>query len=188
MKILICGDSFAADWSKKYPECKGWATQLAEKYSVVNLAQAGVSQYKIYKQVSSVEITNFDVVIVIHTSPYRIVTSKHPLYSNDILHKDSDLIFSDIEYHAKKFINKFNSPLQTAYNFFIYHYDKEFQETTYNLYKEKVESLITIPKVIINNFEDWETIKINHKGNCNHLNDEGNKILFNRINDIIKKL
>ena len=64
----------------------------------------------------------------------------------------------------KKFINKINFPLQNAYNFFIYHYDKEFQETTYQLYKEKIESMITVPKIIINEFykENVQWSKYDH--------------------------
>ena len=49
MKILICGDSFAADWTVKYPG-QGWPNMLAEIHEVTNLAQAGCSEYKILKQ------------------------------------------------------------------------------------------------------------------------------------------
>ena len=64
MKILIAGDSFATVW----PDSQlGWPTLLAKKYSVVNLAQAGIGEYKILKQIQSQEINNFDLVIVSHT-------------------------------------------------------------------------------------------------------------------------
>ena len=48
-KILICGDSFAADWSKKY-EGKGWVNMIENDHVITNIAEAGVSEYKIYKQ------------------------------------------------------------------------------------------------------------------------------------------
>jgi len=48
MKILICGDSFAADWTVKYPG-QGWPNMLAQQHEIVNLAQAGCSEYKIFK-------------------------------------------------------------------------------------------------------------------------------------------
>ena len=54
MKILICGDSFAADWTIKYPG-QGWPNMLSQQYEIVNLAQAGCSEYKILKQL---EFTN----------------------------------------------------------------------------------------------------------------------------------
>ena len=47
--ILIIGDSFAADWTVKYPTVVGWPNLLAKNYNVVNLAQAGAGEYKIYQ-------------------------------------------------------------------------------------------------------------------------------------------
>jgi hypothetical protein len=48
-KILICGDSFAADWSKKYNSI-GWVNMIENDHIITNIAEAGVSEYKIYKQ------------------------------------------------------------------------------------------------------------------------------------------
>jgi hypothetical protein len=58
-KLLICGDSFAADWTVKVKE-KGWVNLLAQDYKVTNLAQAGCSEYKILKQLQSVNLDKFD--------------------------------------------------------------------------------------------------------------------------------
>ena len=55
-KILIVGDSFAADWSIKHKECNGWVNMLCDDFFVTNIAQAGVSEYKIYKQLLSQDI------------------------------------------------------------------------------------------------------------------------------------
>jgi hypothetical protein len=99
-KILICGDSFAADWSKKY-EGKGWVNMIENDHVITNIAEAGVSEYKIYKQLISFDLTQFDLVIVAHTSPYRVVTRLHPVHYNNSLHKHADLLFGDIEYHYK---------------------------------------------------------------------------------------
>ena len=64
MKILILGDSFATDWTSKYPQGKGWPNLLAEKFDVTNLAQAGISEYKILKQIKSVSnLEKFDLKI-----------------------------------------------------------------------------------------------------------------------------
>ena len=60
MKILIVGDSFAADWSVKYNDYHGWPNLLAQKFEVTNLAKAGVGQYKIYKQLQNID--DFDLV------------------------------------------------------------------------------------------------------------------------------
>ena len=107
--ILIIGDSFAADWSTKYNNYLGWPNLLAQSHSVTNLAQAGVSEHKIYKQLCSVQdLSVYDVVIVAHTSPFRVPTKRHPMHSKDVLHKDADLIYSDIEYHSNRLKNIFN--------------------------------------------------------------------------------
>ena len=46
LRILIAGDSFAAEW----PGNNGWVKLLSQKFSVTNVAQAGVGEYKILKQ------------------------------------------------------------------------------------------------------------------------------------------
>ena len=49
MKLLVAGDSFAAEW----PGNSGWVKLLAQEHPVTNVAQAGVSEYKILKQVQN---------------------------------------------------------------------------------------------------------------------------------------
>jgi hypothetical protein len=83
MKILVVGDSFAADWTVKYPCGKGWVNLLAEHHDVTNLAQAGCCEYRILKQLKENYIAgHFDAVIVSHTSPYRLYTRKNPIQNN----------------------------------------------------------------------------------------------------------
>ncbi len=43
-KLLIAGDSFAADWLSGE---SGWPNLLANEYDVTNVAQAVCSEYKI---------------------------------------------------------------------------------------------------------------------------------------------
>ena len=181
MKILIIGDSFAADWTVKYPGLQGWPNLLSTEYDVTNLAQAGVSEYKIYKQLCSINVIDYDFAIVAHTSPYRLVTRRHPIHTNDALHANCDLIYGDIEHHALKAKNKSNLSLHNAYWFFSYHYDEEYQETTYKLFREKIEYLLTIPFITITDFDDWDKITTTYKGICNHLSDEGNLLMYKKI-------
>ena len=64
-KILIAGDSFAA----LYPgERQGWPNLLSEKYNIKNVAQAGISEYKILNQIKSENLNQYDLVIVSYKS------------------------------------------------------------------------------------------------------------------------
>lgn len=196
--ILIIGDSFAADWSVKFTDYKGWPNLLAEKFAVTNYAQAGVSEYKIYKQLENVLwLGVYEIVIVSHTSPYRVPTRNHPIHSNDKLHYNADLMLNDITFHNNKFSNLFNKSLKSALSYFKYHYDIEFYETTYKLYRKAIEDRLSFTKFIsLNMFPNSEfksTLDLSHvvqthSGKINHMSEEGNKlsyeILLNKIQEI----
>ena len=115
MKILIAGDSFAAKW----PDTTvGWVDLLSKDHKVTNVAQAGVGEYKIYKQIENIDQNLYDCIIVSHTSPSRIHTPSHPIHTAGF-HKDCDLILTDI---SEKF-SFFDNRLKTAQGWFKYHYD-----------------------------------------------------------------
>ena len=189
--ILIAGDSFAAVWPGMYI---GWPGMLKENYNVTNLAQAGVSEYKILKQLQSVNLSNFDSVIVSHTSPSRVHTLQHPLHKEG-LHKDCDLIYTDIADRS----SLFNPSLRSAKGWFRYHYDDEYQIDIYMLIRKEIRSLlgshnyISITHTDIsttyalehNNISFADTWKYN-KGTVNHYTLEGNKKIFKQLVDIIQ--
>jgi hypothetical protein len=104
MKIFIAGDSFAADWSIKYPTMQGWPNMLADIHTVTNAAEAGCGEYKILKQLTSHALADYDAIIVSHTSPYRIHTNFHPVHGKDKLHYNSDFIYEDCRAHKLKFM------------------------------------------------------------------------------------
>lgn len=194
LKILISGDSFAADWSLKYPNVCGWPNMLAKIYNVTNIAECGISQYKIWQQIKNSNLNNFDICIVCHTSPYRVHTRKHPIHYNDILHKNSDLILNDVEYHKNKLSNIFNRSLITAVNWFKFHYDPEFQEVIYKLIKKDIQEMIEkIHFIEIFNFEKndskfcYSKYLETDRGNINHFNARVNNIIFNDIKNEIQK-
>jgi hypothetical protein len=191
MKILIAGDSFAAVW----PDSQmGWPTLLANKYDVVNLAQAGIGEYKILKQIESQEINNFDLVIVSHTSPSRLHTNNHPVHKEGF-HKNCDLILNDL-------INRsaFRNPsLKAAQEYFKYHYDDEYQIDIYNLIRKQINELITVPYIsmshvnIVNNLAieanhlDFSNLWSKERGSMNHYTVEGNFKIFETLEDIISE-
>jgi hypothetical protein len=187
-KLLIAGDSFAADWSKKYNGVSGWVNMLESDYDVTNIAEAGVSEYKIYKQLEKIDITKFDHVIVSHTSAYRIPIVEHPIHKNDLLHNNCDIIYSDAEEHIENDIMKiaidfygniFHSEYFCFINDLIF---KEIQKITPNAFH------ITF----FDNFYDssvlkFEDIFLSHKGNVNHLDEKGNSLFYNMIKNILNE-
>lgn len=196
--ILIIGDSFAADWSVKYSAYQGWPALLGHTYRITNLAQAGVSEYKIYKQLLSADLTKYDYVLVSHTSPYRVATRQHPVHTNNSLHKNADLIYSDIEYHSGRIRNWFNFALRSAYSFFLYHYDEGFQITTYKLYREKINQMLEGKPVIVisalpglmpfateQTVLDYTDLRELESGLINHFSEQGNWIIYQ---DLLKQL
>lgn len=198
MKILVAGDSFAADWSPKYPNGRGWPNLLADRFDVTNLAQAGVGEYKILQQLKTVDLHCFDLIIISHTSPYRVHTRRHPVHSEDILHCDSDLCISDISYHAGFFQRLVNPRLWSAYRFFLDHFDDKYQEEIYLLLRAKIQqSLSEIRSIVINHNiaignKDTasETLDISglqktNPGLHNHLDAIGNHMVFKQLCSMI---
>jgi len=201
-QILIIGDSFAADWSIKYRDYPGWPNLLAEKYHVTNLAQAGVSEYKIYKQLLSIDnLEKYDLVIVSHTSPYRIYTQRHPVHCHDALHKDADLMANDLHYHGSKIKNLFNISLKCALQFFKYHSDQDYLDTVYRLFREKINDGLKNKKIIvISNLKHLEPFMtestvLNYSdllllspGIVNHLSPQANMAVYQGVVDQIQQL
>ena len=191
-KILICGDSFAADWTVKY-EGFGWPNLLAKTYDVTNVAQAGCSEYKIYKQLMSQDIEDYDVVIISHTSPNRIYVDHHPIHSEDPLHKDCDLIYTDIKEHAvinpelKSIVDFYESYFNEKYAVFVHnmicekidHHTRNHQGTVIHISNIDWDDLYQFPDMVV-----FSKLRKNH-GLMNHYNDRTNFKLFNTINSII---
>jgi hypothetical protein len=192
LKILVAGDSFAAAW----PETKsGWPSLLGSMFNVTNVAQAGVGEYKILKQIKNVNLNLFDLVIVSHTSPFRIHTPTHPIERAG-LHQHCDLIYTDLEAN----FNVNNKSLTTALNWFKYHYDEDYQNDIYTLLRKEINHLITIPYLCLDHnpitskyaFEenriDLSHVWAKNRGDVNHYTDQGNLWVFNEITNTIKEL
>jgi len=179
--LLIIGDSFAADWSSK-SNSLGWVNKLESDYDVTNLAQAGVSEYKLYLQLQSVNPKNYDQIIVSHTSAYRIPIEEHPIHKGDSLHNNCDIIFSDVKEHLD------NPIMKTAYDFYseIFHADY-FVFINELIYKEihkitpNALHITFFDSFYDDNVLKYETIFLKNRGNINHLNDVGNMIIYNEM-------
>jgi len=187
--LLICGDSFAADWTVKYPGW-GWPNKLAECFDVTNLAQPGCGEYKIYQQLLSVDLNKFSTILVSHTSPNRIYVKTHPVHYNDVLHKNSDLIYTDILEHAKN-----DKSLSSIVDYYENYFDLEYAKFVHSMTCEKIQNLLTTVtgKILhvahspwhnlhqFDNMINFEWVFKKHNGFMNHYNDQGNKIICDLI-------
>ena len=185
--ILIVGDSFAADWTKKYDGI-GWVNMLETDYDVKNIAQAGVSEYKIFKQLESENLNDYDYVIASHTSAYRIPVKEHPIHFNDVLHKDCDLIYSDLKEHS------YNILANVAVDFYSYLYDTDYACFTHELILKEIQN--RFPNMINITFFDsfnksidgihmFEDIFLKNRGDMNHLNPKGNLFIYDKIKSLL---
>jgi hypothetical protein len=192
-KLLICGDSFAADWTIKY-KGKGWVNLLADSYAVTNLAQAGCSEYKILKQVQSVDLTKFDMILVSHTSPYRLYVKEHPIHNKDILHKNSCLIYSDVNEYLPA-----HPELEPITHYLERYFDLEYAEHMHGLLIKEIESICPANTVHLSHIEwgdiyqcrNWINFKDifkHHRGMINHYDDEGNRIIYTAVKHKLREL
>ena len=166
MKILIIGDSFATRYDGAYP---GWAEMLEQKHTVTNLAQAGVSEYKILKQLQSVTVKDFDCVIVSHTSPNRMHTAYNPLHQSG-LHKDCDFIYEDVK-----------GRLPDVEKFFTEYFDLDYANYVYNLIHKEITSLLIDIRVIDIEQLGLKKLFETDRGEVQHLNKQANVTFYNRL-------
>lgn len=139
VKILICGDSFAVDYTVVNKNDAGWSSMLTNDFTVTNCAQAGISEYKILKQLENQILDNYTAIIVTHTSPYRVHIKSNPMHLNSDLHKDADLIYNDVISHYND--NPSNTILKTAKDYFEHIFDDEYYQDVYYLIVEKIKTL-----------------------------------------------
>lgn len=187
-KLLITGDSFAADWSVKY-NVSGWPNLLAQYYDVTNIAQAGCGQYKILQQLKSQNLKDFDSVIVSHTSPYRIFTAYHPIHFDDKLHHNSDFIYSDVKAHN----------IESMVEYFEKYFDLGYAKDIHLLLCKEILALTSPFKTLhITHFEwdgllefdliNFAKVYAKHPGNANHYNQAGNLLVFNELKDQLDRM
>jgi len=173
--ILICGDSFAIDYKKYNVEIphKGWPNYLADKHNVTNLATPGVGQWKIWKQVESANLENFDIVLVSIGSPNRVHCRTHPVHKQGMF-MESDLAWMDID--RSSWLNK---ALTTAKNWFVYFYDQQYQNELYEMITDKIINHIKHKKYILVGHNESRTLDTDRENfiNCNDLwNNERGKV------------
>lgn len=179
--ILICGDSFASDWTVKNNR-PGWVNFLQ---NTDIKAQAGVGEYKILKQIQSSDLELYTHIIISHTSPYRIHTLTNPLHTDDVLHYACDFIYEDVK-----------NRLVDVEKFFTEYFDFEYSLYVHKKICKDIDEITSKYNTIHINHIDWTDLykfkdqidfsKIKKTINkSNHYSDKQNKIVYNKILDRI---
>lgn len=191
LKILLAGDSFSAKWPDSP---SGWPELLKSEFKITNVSQAGVGEYKILQQLKNQNLYNFDLVIVNHTSPFRVHTT-NPIHTSK-LHSNCDLIFTDVE---ANFDTK-DEKVITAFNWFKHHYDEQYQIDIYKLMREEIQRILNIPYLAIDhnptsaehafekNHLDFTAHWLANKGVVNHYTEDGNQHVAKIIKEKIYEM
>lgn len=184
MKILILGDSFC------YTESDNdyhWVNLLKQNYTVENCASPGIGEYKIFKQYMGQE---YDILLVHHTSPYRIHARHNPLHTG--VRQDSDFMLNDVAYH---YDNK-QKHAEVIYKYISNYVDFDHVKEVWQLYVEKLLQLDNslhftffpdIPTNLIDN--NFNHIFKNHgaTNSYSHLDKKGHDLTYQTLKSMIDK-
>lgn len=194
MKILIAGDSFAST-ARSIHDNTGWPIKLAQSHEVTNVAQAGVSEYKIIKQLHAQNLDAYDAIIVAHTSPNRVHVKLHPLHSESRTHYACDLLYRDLEDS-----NSSDPVVQAALAYFQHIFDPEYYLDLYCMMLSTCNHMTqhrpTLHVSFFNNnvdtpFEHFTclyNVYRKHPGSVNHLSRTGNAAAHRIIDSWLRNL
>jgi hypothetical protein len=195
--ILIAGDSFGADWTVKYTNKMGWPNIMENSFDVTNVAQAGCSEYKILQQLQKVHFSDYGVVIVNHTSPYRLYVKDHPIHKDNVLHHSSDLLYGDLKYHFEQTQDQSIMPIV---EYFENYFDIDYAKFVYNLIYREIHTLCEpntihlshiglseIKKLECRDIHEIDMFK-NNSGLMNHYSSDGNIEIARTITTMVNGL
>ena len=184
-RILIAGDSFS---SLELAGDHGWPRTLAEHYTVTNVSQPGIGEYKILQHLKTQDLHTFDLVIVSHTSPYRVHTEINPLYPQGHVYHKSDILFADAE-----------SKHSFMSDYFKYVFDPEYYRFVHDSCCREIDQLTKhIPTIHITHFEwtglypfasliNFYTFWTANRGNEVHYNRNGNQYVLDTLTKEIEE-
>lgn len=195
-KILICGDSFAVDQTAFDPMEIGWSSMLAKDFLITNSAQAGISEYKILKQLTEHNLDDYDIIIVSHTSPYRVHIKNHPLYQTNQRYKNADLIYNDVLAHYNN--NPRDAILSVAKNYFENIFDQDYYHDIYFLLVNEIKKIthgrrcLHLLTMFDQGLDITPVLNLKQKfkfkqGTPNHYSNKDNIEIFNLIKNWIRQ-
>lgn len=178
-RIIIFGDSFACS------NAGSWCEMLASEHEVLNYAQAGSSEYRIWQQWQQHSTQHWDHAIVCHTSANRLYCAENFFHDSTGAHKNSDLIYQDIksrqgitaaDHVIWWFENVFDlDQAQFMHSLLLEHWIRETAHL--NVHH------ITFFDICLEGLDNLHHIWQQHPGPINHLNDHGNGKTANRVRE-----
>jgi len=188
MNIGLFGDSFG--YQKDNQPFENWVDLLSKHFQITNHCECGISEYKIFKQITKTNLDKFDLSIITHTSATRTFVPYNPLHFNSDTHQNCDIIYSDIADRSDDFST-------ACRQYFKHIFDLDYAIDIHNLICKEIDQLCSNKKVLhithfdydrlykfpnmINFYKHW----IDHRGPVNHYNKVGNNTVYQTI---LKKL
>jgi hypothetical protein len=190
--ILIIGDSFS---SSQISDRYGWPILLTEDFTVTNLSEPGIGQYKILKKVKSINLDNYDLILISHTSSNRVHCQTNPLYPDQHLYKPSDVIFAD----AESKLQQVPAAEHLVY-YYKYIFDNEYYQFVHTCCCQEIDRLTqTIPALHITHF-NWDNLYqfpnminyydfwLKNRGDFAHYSKEANGVIYQQLRDKLQEI
>jgi len=184
--IFLFGDSFSFSKDKN-----SWSILLANEknMNLINYSTNASSIFRIYKKIKEFynEIKKDDFIIINYTNYERVYIDNNYIFKTRKKnnYEEADLVISDalnLSFFDKIFFNKFYSQI----------YSDELQKEFYFLIKKEIQEKFNKFKFIELSFFDYDNdvfclknIWKNNVGNINHMNENGNKIIFDLLKEKI---
>jgi len=177
--LYIFGDSFSSD----HVDSNCWINLLFEKFEVINFSQRGISEYRIWKNYKKNKdiIKDNSNILFCHTNPLRIyLKDSYSILSRNLeSHPKCDIILEDI--YSKK-----EKKLIEAVELI---WDEEYFEDHFNFICNELLHIKNSYHITF--FEsNRQFINLNYvwkayAGDINHLNLQGNRIVTDKIFNLI---
>ena len=179
--LLIAGDSFAASH-----DSHSW-TNLIDHYHVTNISACGIGEYKIWQTLTAQDLSQFDKIIVVHTSAARLHIKQNPWYMNSQTHACADLLYADA---CAKPEGEFRTLVTQWFEQVV---DLEYQDNIHAMLVEKIQQLCAKISTTHITFFDYHLPNVNninmiwkqHSGSINHLSVQGNQKVFDYLKSFL---
>lgn len=191
-RVLIVGDSFS---SEQLSGDLGWPVLLKQDFTVTNLSSPGIGQYKILKKLQSVDLDDYDFVVISHTSPNRIHCESNPLYPDNHLYRSSDIIFADAE-------SKLNQvPIaQAIVSYYKHIFDLDYYKFIHSSCCREIDQITQHSKVMHITHFDWADLYqfdgmtnfykfwLDNRGDVVHYTKQANLTIYKQLQIKLQEL